>query len=92
MIVRILGEGQWDVADDHVSALNHLDAKVEAAVEAGDTETFTKVMADLLGAIRTAGRQLPDDSLLDSQLILPPSDASLEEVRDLLGSDGLIPG
>ena len=26
MIVRILGEGQWEVADDHLEALNALDA------------------------------------------------------------------
>ena len=31
VIVRILGEGQYDLSDDAVSALNELDAKVEAA-------------------------------------------------------------
>ena len=39
-----------------------------------------------------AGRRLPDESLADSDLILPPSDATIEEVRELLGDDGLIPG
>jgi hypothetical protein len=34
---------------------------------------------------------VPDDALVDSDLILPPSDASLEEVRGLLGDEGLIP-
>ena len=29
---------------------------------------------------------------MDSDLILPPADATLEEVRDLLSDDGLIPG
>ena len=43
-------------------------------------------------AIRTAGHALPDDSLLDSDLMLPPADATLEEVRELLGDEGLIPG
>ena len=63
MIVRILGEGQWDVADDHVDALNELDAAVEAAVEAGDQAAFTERLAALLDAVRTAGhaaaRRLP---------------------------------
>ena len=92
MIVRILGEGQWDVADAHLDALNSLDAEVETAVEAGDETTFATSLVALLNAVRTAGDQLPDDSLVDSALILPPSDASLEEVRELLGDDGLIPG
>ena len=36
MIVRILGEGQYDVADDALDRLNELDTALEAAVEAGD--------------------------------------------------------
>ena len=36
---------------------------------------------------------MPDDELLDSDLILPAADATLEEVQELLsGSDeGLVP-
>jgi hypothetical protein len=46
----------------------------------------------LLDAVRTSGNPLPDDTLEDSDLILPPADATLEEVRELLSEDGLIPG
>jgi hypothetical protein len=37
---------------------------------------------------------LPDDTLHDSDLILPPADATLDEVRALLADtdEGLIPG
>ncbi len=92
MIVRILGEGQFDVAETHIEALNSLDSKVEAAVAAGDEAAFASELAELLTAIRTAGHTLPDDSLMESDLVLPPSDATLEEVRVMLGDDGLIPG
>ncbi len=92
MIVRILGEGQWDLDEAHVDALNTLDEQVETAVTSGDRETFSQSLDALLNAVRTAGSRLPDDSLLDSELILPPADATLEEVRDLLADDGLIPG
>ena len=92
MIVRILGEGQWDVAESHIDALNGLDSKVENAVTQGDHETFSSSLHELLVAVRTVGHTLPDDSLVDSDLILPPSDATLEEVRELLGDEGLIPG
>jgi hypothetical protein len=94
MIVRILGEGQWDVPDEQIDALNRLDAEVESAVEAGEQIRFAAGMAALLDAVRTAGTPLPDDSLQDSDLILPPSDASIDEVRALLteADDGLIPG
>jgi hypothetical protein len=92
MIVRILGEGQWDVADDRLDSLNELDAAVEAAVDSGDEGTFRSCLGALLDAVRTGGSPLPDESLEDSDLILPPSDATIDEVRELLDDDGLIPG
>lgn len=92
MIVRILAEGQWDVAEDELTRLNELDSAVEGAVETGDETTFASALTALLDAVRTSGSVLPDESLEDSDLILPPSDATLDEVRKLLNEDGLIPG
>ena len=92
MIVRILGEGQLEVADDQLEVLNELDAAVESAVETGDEETFTTALTALLDGVRSSGQPLPVDSLEDSDLILPPSDATIDEVRELLSDDGLIPG
>jgi hypothetical protein len=92
MIVRILGEGQLDVPDSELDALNHLDATVESAVEAGDAEAFGAALTALLEGVRRVGTPLPEDSLDDSDLILPPADATIDEVRELLSDDGLIPG
>ena len=92
MIVRILGEGQWQVQDGQLGALNDLDDALEDAVESGDQDLFARSLTALLDAVRSAGTTLPDDSLEDSDLILPPADATLEEVRELLSDDGLIPG
>ena len=92
MIIRILGEGQYDVPDGDVTSLNTLDDTLEQAVEAGDEAAFTEALAGLLAAVKGAGSPLPDDSLQDSDLILPPSDASIDEVRAMLTDDGLIPG
>ena len=92
MIVRILGEGQLELADDQLDGLNALDAEVEAAVEADDDEAFGAALAALLDGVRRAGTALAEDSLEDSDLILPPADATIAEVRELLSDDGLIPG
>ncbi|PVG82712.1 hypothetical protein DDE18_10120 [Nocardioides gansuensis] len=92
MIVRILGEGQYDVSDTVVDALNSLDAQVESAIEAGDEESFRTALEALLAGVRERGTAHPADSLDESDLILPPGDATLEEVRELLGDEGLIPG
>ena len=92
MIVRILGEGQWEVPEEHLTELNRLDAQVEKAIEDGDEAAFATVLAELLESVRTQGSHLPDETLHDSDLILPPADASIEEVRHMLDDEGLIPG
>ena len=91
MIIRIMSEGQWDVPDEHLDALNALDDALEKAILAGDESAFRAEMTALLDAVRQQGDRVDDDSLEESDLILPPSDATLEEVRALLGEEGLIP-
>ncbi len=92
MIVRILGEGQLVLEKDSLSELNELDNVLMAAVEAGDQGPFEVAMKALLGRVRELGTPLPVEELKPSDFILPSGDSSLDEVRDLLSSDGLIPG
>jgi hypothetical protein len=92
VIVRILGEGQYDVPDDTLDRLNELDAEVESAVDGGDEAALAASLTALHDAVRSAGSAHDADSLDESDLILPPAGASLDDVRDLLGDDGLIPG
>jgi hypothetical protein len=92
MIIRILAEGQYDVADHALDRLNELDATLEAAVDAGDEAAFSAALTELLGGVRSAGVAHAADSLDESDLILPPADATIEQVREMLNEDGLIPG
>ncbi|HET8559267.1 MAG TPA: hypothetical protein VFL69_01990 [Marmoricola sp.] len=92
MIVRIMGEGQLEVPEDHLDHLNELDAELESAVSSGDESGFRTAMTALLDAVRSAGTPVADDVLVDSDFIMPPADASLEEVREMLTGEGLIPG
>jgi len=92
VIIRILGEGQYDVADHALDRLNELDATLETAVEAGDEAAFSTALAGLLDGVRTVGVAHAADSLDESDLILPPADATIDEVRQMLNEDGLIPG
>jgi hypothetical protein len=92
MIIRILGEGQLAVDDGLAGKLNELDARLEAAVIADDEAAFRPVLTEMLERVRTAGTPVPADSLEPSDVILPYSDASMDDVRGLLSEDGLIPG
>ena len=92
MIVRILGEGQLDVADSELDGLNSLDADLQSAVESDEEDRFLQALVTLLSKVREVGRPLPADEIVPSDLVLPSADASLAEVRELLGDEGLIPG
>lgn len=92
MIVRILGEGQVDVPDGELGSLNELDDALQRAVDGGDEEGFNQSLTALLSRVRDIGRPLPDEEIVPSDLVLPSADASLAEVRELLGDEGLIPG
>jgi len=92
MIVRIMGEGQFDVPSGHLDGLNRLDGHLMKAVDSGDAAAFTTALEALLTSVRTAGSGLPADYLGPSDLVLPGPDATIDEVREVLGDEGLIPG
>jgi PspAA-like protein len=95
VIARILGEGQYEVADEHLDELNALDATLQDAVDSRDEQRFAGALAALLEAVRRLGTPLPDAALAPSDILLPDQDTSLSEVEDLLAGgtgEGLIPG
>ena len=92
MIVRILDEGQLEVAESATTELNELDAALEKAVNAGDEEAFRPALSALLDRVRALGTPLATDALEPSELILPRAEADLEEVRSMLTGEGIIPG
>jgi hypothetical protein len=92
MIVRIIGEGQFDVPGEHLDELNRLDGDLVKAADSGDGAAFTAALEALLASVRTAGSELPADYLGPSELVLPSPDATIEDVREMLGDEGLIPG
>lgn len=91
MIVRIMGEGQVEIGPDELSGLNRLDDELESAIDKGDEASFREALAALLDSVRAVGKPLPADSLEPSDLVLPPADAGMDEVKAMLGDEGLIP-
>ncbi len=93
MIVRILNEGQWQLADGALSDLNRLDDAVEEAVRTDDEAELASALQALLDEVRRKGTSVPDEQIADSDLILPGADATLDDIRELLSTsdEGLIP-
>lgn len=92
MIVRISTEGQYELGDVDLAALNELDNAAVSSCEAGNEADFAEVFGRLLDYVRSHGHRLGDDELVGSDLILPPPDVSLAEAASEFTGDGLIPG
>jgi hypothetical protein len=92
VIVRIMGEGQFELDDTQLRDLNALDDALSTAVDGGDDGQFRAALSALLEAVRSRGTPVADDALVDSDLVLPYEDAHIDEVRELLSGEGLIPG
>lgn len=91
MIVRILHDGQYRIADSDVAAIQALDEHLEAAVAGSDDQAFQVALEKLVAGIRAHGERLPDDELVASDAVVPDADTSLDEAKSLLSDDGLIP-
>jgi hypothetical protein len=91
MIVRLLGEGQYRVDDSLRERLNELDDAVAKAIEAGDERALWLGLQALADAVRESGEKLGDDALCPSDAVIPPEDFSLEEAREVMTGEGLIP-
>jgi hypothetical protein len=91
MIVRLMGEGQYRIDEDLQSRLNELDAKAVEAIDQEDEPTLDRLLDEMAQLVRDGGEQLPADDLSPSDLIIPPSDLTLEETRALFSEEGLIP-
>jgi len=91
VIVRLMGEGQFEVDDEVAKGLNDLDEKAGEAVERGDEEQLRILLDRMTEAVLTNGSRVPDDDLRGADAIVPPGDLSLEEAKQLFEGEGLIP-
>jgi hypothetical protein len=91
VIVRIAGEGQYRLPDENSARLNELDNDAVAAIEAGDQKRFGDLWQQMLDLVSGDGEPVPDDELVESDVILPPRDIDFAEAQGEFTGDGLIP-
>ena len=92
MIVRILSEGQYDLPGAHVDELNKIDNQLVEVVEQENQEEFARLLKSMLDLVREQGTPVPVDELVESDLVLPEPDITLQEAEKLFTGEGLLPG
>ncbi len=92
MIVRILTEGQFNLPGAHVDELNEIDNRLVEVVELEDRPQFEALLKEMLDLVREKGTPVPVDELVESDLVLPEPDITLEEAEELFTGEGILPG
>jgi hypothetical protein len=91
VIVRISGEGQYELPDGDADRLNELDNRAVSAADQGDETGFRELWTQMLELVVTEGSELSGDELVESDVILPPRDISFAEAQGEFTGEGLIP-
>ena len=92
MIVRILTEGQFNLPGAYVDELNEIDNRIVEVVEDQDEAQFELLLSRMLALVREKGEPVPVDDLVESDLVLPEPDITLEEAARTFTGEGLLPG
>jgi hypothetical protein len=91
VIVRLMGEGQFRADDDLRTQLDELDDRAQAAADADDEPELDRALDEMWQLVQSRGERLADDDLSASDVVIPPSDLTLEETKRLFSNEGLIP-
>ena len=82
MIVRILSEGQYRVEGATLDKINRLDEELMDALTRDQADRFHELLHQVAGLVRS-GAELSHEHLVESDLILPADDTTLEEAKRL---------
>jgi hypothetical protein len=91
VIVRLMGEGQFRADDDLRTQLDELDDRAQAAADADDEPELDRALDEMWQLVQSQGERLADDDLSASDVVIPPSDLTLDETKRLFSDEGLIP-
>jgi hypothetical protein len=92
-IVRIMGQGQFTVDGKTLKKLNDLDNAIVQLVsqERSDDSEFRRKLGELSEMVVRNSKPLDPKEIIQSDIILPSADLSIDEAKRLFKGEGVIP-
>ena len=87
-----MGEGQYNVKSSLFDDLNKIDNTIVDYVQKGDEKEYKKNLAKLIGTIKREGKKIDDREIVESDIIVPFGDMTLNEARDVFKGTGIFKG
>jgi hypothetical protein len=89
MIIRIMGEGQYQASEALCNELNQVDNRIVTLVEEGKVEEFRSELARLIAKIKEKAEPIDAKEIVESDLIVPPEDLSFKEAKAVFQGYGI---
>ena len=99
IVIRISGQGQFKVSSDILDKINEIDNSIVTLIEnvslgSSDRSHVQKELQSKLTEMRnlitSRGLSLDDKEIVESDIIVPDSDLSIEEASKIFKEEGLI--
>ncbi len=90
MIIRIMGEGQYEVNSCLLDQLNAIDNRIVDHVSQGRQKEFREDLIKLITSVKENGKPLDPREIVKSEVIVPPRDLTFEEAKNVFRGYGLI--
>ena len=99
MIIRISGQGQFKVNSDIQDKINEIDNSIVTLIEnnsLGSTDRnvaqkeLESKLTEMKNLVTSRGQSLDDKEIVESDIIVPDSDLSLEEASKIFKGEGII--
>ena len=93
-IVRLMGHGQFTVNSDTLKRLNEIDSSLVQLItneRFPDAAEFKRLLSQLNEIVQNNSEPLDPKEIIQSDIILPSTDLSIEEAKKLFTGQGVIP-
>jgi hypothetical protein len=101
IIVRVSGQGQFKVNREILDRINDIDNSIVNLLENTDTDVdvnsikvkqkeLNEKVNEIINLIRTNGMPLDDKEIIQSQIMIPNPDISVDEAKKIFRGEGII--
>ena len=96
-IVRIAGHGQFKINQSTMAKINEIDNEIVDVLKKDSSNTktdesqFRNKIEEMASLITQEGEPLDNKEIVQSDIIVPAADLSIEEAKNMFKGEGIIP-
>ena len=89
-----MGQGQFKINEDIVKRINEIDDTIVQILQnesKSDDQKYRAKITEIVETITSEGQKLEDKELVESDIIVPDTDISIDEAKKVFQGQGVIP-